>query len=263
MRRRTLAAPLAAALLGAAGPAAASNPQTYAVGTIPVAGTVATVQFPIGTGFQGEVGTAALGQGTYDNDNPFAYLSLVAGTAWLHFDGVRDLRLSAGFQEFRYREIPPLGVKDSHEERGVFRARLQQPRGAAALYEMLQLDVRSFNYPTGENRYLVYRPRFRVGQGFNLDAQRISSLVLYQEIAFRFSPDPYAKRAFEFFRAYFGYLWTTQRGTFVSLGILGQIGLNPGATRYDLLWGPVLGISHWFRAEKPEAPPPAPDAEVQ
>ena len=263
MRARTLGAGLGLAALLLATPAVADNPGTYQVGNIPVAGVIGTVQFPVAPGFQAEVGAAALGQGTYDNDNPLAYLALAAGTAWLHYDGVKDLRLSAGFQEFLYREIPPLGVQDSHEERGVLRARLQQPRGAAALYEMLQLDIRSFDYPTGDARYLVYRPRFRIGQGFNLDAQRISSLAFYEEVAFRFSPDAYAKRAFDFFRVYVGYLWTTKRGTFVTLGLLGQVGLNPGATRYDVLWGPVLGFSYWFRSEAPETPPPAPDAEVQ
>ena len=104
----------------------------------------------------------------------------------------------------------------------------------------------------------------RIGQGFNLDAARISSLVLYQEIAFRFSTDEdYAARAFEFFRAFVGYAFTTRRGTNVTFGLLGQVSLNPAATRYDFLWGPVLGVAHRFRASRPDAPPQPPDAEVQ
>ena len=266
MRARALAGSvLAAAFLAPAARVDAANPGTYAVGNVPVAGAVATVQLPIARGWQTELGGAALGQGTYDNDNPFAYLGVVGGTAWLHFDGVQNLRLSGGFQEFLYPAIEPLGVQKTHEERGVLRARIQQPRGASALYELVQVDFRSFNYPAGDHQ-LAWRPRFRVGQGFNLDAARIQSLVLYQEVAFHYASNGYYKRGFEFFRGYVGYLWTTRRGTFVSLGLLGQIGLNPGATRYDVLWGPVLAISHWFRAAAPpETPPPdvEPDIEVE
>jgi hypothetical protein len=129
---------------------------------------------------------------------------------------------------------------------------------------MVQLDVRSFDDPGGTHR-LVLRPRFRVGQGFNLDAVRIHSLVLYQELAFRFGEEGYAARAFEFFRAFAGYTWTTRRGTFVTVGLIGQLTLNPGATRYDLLWGPVLTASYRFRpAPAAAAEPPAPaDPEVQ
>ena len=88
--------------------------------------------------------------------------------------------------------------------------------------------------------------------------------MLYQEIAFRYATDAdYAARAFEFFRAFVGYAWTTRRGTNLSLGLLGQVSLNPAATRYDFLWGPVLGIAHRFKASAPSAPPPAPDVEVQ
>ena len=266
MRAPSLAASiLAAAVLAASPPAHAANPGTYAVGSTPVAGVVGTVQFPVARGFNTEVGAAALGQGTYTDDNPFAYLGLAAGTVWLHFDGVQDLRLSAGFQEFLYPAIDPLGVQKTHEERGVVRARVQQPRGAAALYEMFQLDLRSFNYPTGVHQF-AYRPRFRVGQGFNLDAVRVHSLVLYEEVAFHYASNGYYKRGFEFFRTYAGYLWTTKRGTFISLGVLAQVALNPGATRYDFLWGPVLGISYWFRAAAPpETPPPdvEPDIDLE
>ena len=249
---RSLLAPLAAALLAATPPAWAANPDTYQVGNVPIAGTVATVQVPIARGWATELGVAALGQGTYANDNPFAYLGVAAGTAWLHFDGVPNLRLSAGFQELLYPAIPPLGVQRTHEERGAVRARVQQPRGAAALYELVQ-------------HYFAWRPRLRIGQGFNLDAERIQSLVLYQEIAFHAAANGVYRRGFEFLRGYVGYLWTTRRGTFVSLGILGQITLNPAATRYDVLWGPVLGISYWFRAAGPETPPPdvEPDIEVE
>ena len=251
------------ALAAAPAPAAAENPATYKVGNIPVAGGVALVEFPLKGSFSGQLGVAVLSQGTYTNDNPFAYLSLWTPSAWLHWDGVPNLRLSLSFQEFLYEEIAPLGLPSTHEERGTLRARLQQPRGAAALYEMAQPDVRSFDDPGGTHR-LVYRPRFRVGQGFNLDEIRVQSLVLYQEIAFRFSTDEdYAARAFEFFRAFVGYAFTTRRGTNVTFGLLGQVSLNPAATRYDFLWGPVLGVAHRSRASKAEAPPLPPDAEVQ
>ena len=93
-----------------------------------------------------------LGQGTYEDHNPFAYLSAASPFAWVHFDVVPNLRLSAAFQEIFYREVAPLGLRDGHEERFVTRARLQQPRGTAALYELVQLDVRSFDDPGGTHR---------------------------------------------------------------------------------------------------------------
>ena len=259
---------LAAAVLLAAIPLAARAATilpTYAVGSIPVAPGYASVEFPIHGDFRGEVGALALGQGTYDDKNPFAYLSLVAPSAWLHFDGVANLRLSAAFQEFLYRAVPAMGIPDSHEERVVARARLQQPRGSAALYELVQLDVRSFDDAGGTHR-IVYVPRFRVGQGFNLDAVRIQSLVLYQELALRFSDASYTTRAFDFFRAFAGYTWTTRRGLFVTLGLVGQISLSPPATRYDFLFGPVLAFNYRFRTPVPaevETPPPPPDVELQ
>jgi len=263
MRDRARAAAwLALALVAAAAPARAENPGTYQVGNIPVAGAVASVEFPLRPGLAGEVDLAALGQGTYQDGNPLAYLSALIPGAWLHYDGVKNLRLSLGFQEALYGEVPPLRLKESHEERVLARARLQQPRGEAALYEQVQLDVRSFTDPLGEH-HLVYRPRFRVGQGFNLDAARINSLLLFEEIAFQLDGDGYVARPFNFFRAFAGYTWTTRRGTFLTLGLLGQITLNPGATRYDVLWGPVLGLSHRFRAQPAEAPPQPAEVEVQ
>jgi hypothetical protein len=260
---------LALAVAVAALPAAAANPGTYQVGSIPVAPGVAQVEFPVGPGFSAEVMGAVLGQGTYKDRNPFAYLSLWGLSAALHFDGIQNLRLTGAFQEFVTEPVPPLGIKETHEERGMIRARLQQPRGEAALYEMLQLDIRSFDDIAGVHR-LVFRPRFRIGQGFNLDAARVHSLVMYEEVALRYATDAdYARRAFEFFRAVLGYGWTTKRGTWVTLGVIGQVQLNPAATRYDLLFGPILAISYRFRAAKarpaaePEAPPPPPELDVQ
>jgi len=232
------------------------------VGNIPVAVGIASVEFPVSPPFAAEFDLALLGQGSYDNRNPFAYLSLVQPGGWLHFDGVENLRLSLGFQEELIRAVPSLGIKDSQEERGMARARLQQPRGQAALYEMTQLDVRSFDDPAGTHR-VVFRPRFRLGQGFNLDAVRIHSLVLYEEVAFQFAADDYLARPFSFFRTVAGYTWTTRRGTFVTLGIVGQVSLNAPATRYDVFWGPVLAFSHRFRSTAPETPPEPPEVDVQ
>ncbi|HTN52337.1 MAG TPA: hypothetical protein VML50_08055 [Anaeromyxobacter sp.] len=249
---------LAAALALSAPPAArAAELATYAAGAIPVAAAAANVEFPVGGDFRGELGTLVLGQGTYDDHNPFQYLSLVAPWAWLHFDGVRNLRLSVAFEEFLYAEVPPLGLPSGHEERLALRARLQQPRGEGALYELLQLDVRSFVDPGGTHRW-VYRPRFRIGQGFNLDAVHIHSIVLYQEVALRYAEDSYSRRAFEFFRAFIGYTGTTRRGVFVTLGLVGQVTLNPAATRLDLFYGPVLAFTYRVPSPRAEAAPPQP-----
>lgn len=257
-----LAAPLAAR-------AQATTLPTYAFGILPVSPVGASVEFPVHTGFQAEVGGLLMAQGGYQDFNPYQYLSLVVPWTTLHYDGVPNLRLSAGFQAFFYREVAALGLPAWNEQRVMVRARLQQPRGAAALYEMLQLDVRSFTDPGGVDR-LVFRPRLRIGQGFNLDAVRIHSLVLYQEVALRYSSDDYAKRAFDFFRAVVGYTWTTRRGTFATVGLLGQIQLNPANTRYDLLLGPVIVFQHRFLPARPAAPeageeaaPQVPDIEVQ
>jgi hypothetical protein len=262
-------AALALALAASPPLAAAANPGTYAVGNIPVAPGVLQVEGPVGGGFSVEGLGAVLSQGTYTDRNPFAYLSTWALSAALHFDGIPNLRLTAAVQEFVSEPVAPLGLKEGHEERGMLRARIQQPRGAAALYEMVQLDVRSFDDQTGVHR-IVFRPRFRIGQGFNLDAARVHSLVMYEEVALRFATDAdYAKRSFEFFRGVLGYGWTTKRGTWVTLAAIGQIQLNPAATRYDLLFGPILAISYRFRpakaeaAPETEAPPVPPEVDVQ
>jgi len=263
MNARSRGAPLLAlALLAATSPAEAANPSTYSVGTLTVAPGTASVEFPLGRGFAAELAVVAVGQGTYDEKNPFAYLAGVAPLAWVHWDGVPNLRLSASFQEIFWGEIAPLRIPSSTEERGVVRARLQQPRGAAALYEMFQLDVRNLEDAAG-NHHLVFRPRLRLGQGFNLDAVRIHSLVLYQEVAFRFAEEGYAARAFDFFRVFAGYMWTTRRGTFVTLGLVGQVSLNPPATAYTFLCGPALGVTYRFRPKAADTPPPPPDVEMQ
>lgn len=237
---------------------------SYAVGTAPIAAEANNLEFPIAGDFRGQVGVVLLTQGTYDDDNPFAHLSQVAPSLWLHYDGVENLRLSAAFQEYFQLNIPELGIPSGHEERLVGRARLQQPRGTSALYQMLQLDVRSFDDPTGKHQ-IVFRPRLRVGVGFNLDAARIHSAALYQEVALRFGDDAYIKRNFEFYRGVVGYTWTTRRGLFITLGVLGQVSLNPGGSTLSFFYGPILGLAYRIApsVKVQETPPEPPEVETE
>ncbi len=261
MPTRVFRALISSALLCAAATAGAANPSTVSVGTLPAAPITGSVEFPIGRGFATELGVVELTLGGYDDKNPFANLSGVGPAAWVHYDGVSNLRLSAAYQELFYFDVAPGRQPHSHEERVTLRARFQQPRGAAALYEMLQLDVMGFDDPTGARR-VEFRPRLRVGQGFNLDAVRIHSLVLYQEVGLRYGEGSYFARSFEFFRAVAGYMWTTRRGTFVTVGVVGQISLNPAATAYTFLVGPAIAVNYRFRAAAPETPPP-PGVEIE
>ena len=251
-------------LLGAAQASRAAAPElsTYAVGSIPVAVGQGDLEFPVSGDFRGQVGLLFLTQGTYQERNPFSHLSLISPSAWVHYDGVSNLRLSAGFQESWSLAVSSMGLPATHEERFMARARVQQPRGAAAIYEMLQLDLRSFDDPTGKHQ-LVFRPRLRVGTGFNLDATRIHSLVLYQEVALRFADAAYTKRAFDFYRAVVGYTWTTRRGTFITAGVVGQVSLSPAGSRLDFLYGPALSVAYRIvSAKAAEGPPDPPEIET-
>jgi hypothetical protein len=244
-------------------PAAASGLSSYAVGSIPVAGGIGDLEFPVTNDLKLQFTLGILSQGTYADSNPFAHFALFAPAAWLHWDGVDNVRLSAGLQEGFGQSISELGLPATREDRLMARARLQQPRGSGAIYEMLQLDLRSFDDVTGVHRW-VLRPRFRLGTGFNLDATRVHTLVLYQEFALRFAEASYTKRAFEFYRAVAGYTWTTRRGVFVTAGMIGQLTLSPAGTRLDLLWGPVLSFAYRILPQKPsvEAPPEPPEIET-
>ncbi len=251
---------LAAAAL-AVRPAAAAL-SNYAVGTLPVAAGLGGLEFPLAGDFRGQVGVLLLSQGTYDDKNPFAHLSVVSPSLWVHFDGLPNLRLSAAFQESWSLSVSEMGIPSSHEERYTARARLQQPRGASALYQMLQFDLRSFDDPTGKHQ-LVFRPRLRIGVGFNLDAERVHSTTLFQEAALRFADDSYTTRKFDYYRAVVGYTWTTRRGTFVTAGLFGQVQLSPGGTRLDFLYGPVLSLSYRIApaVKVAEVPPEPPEIE--
>ena len=246
------------------GPAAAAPPSTYAVGSIPVAVGQGDLEFPVSGDFRGQVGTVLVSQGTFDDRNPFSNFSGVGPWAWLHYDGVTNLRLSAGFEEVFTMSIPDLGISSSHEERFLLRARIQQPRGASALYQMLQLDIRSLDDPGGQH-HVVWRPRLRLGVGFNLDATRIHSTTLYVESALRFSDASYTTHAFDFFRTVVGYTWTTRRGLFATAAVIGQISQNPPANGLTILFGPVLSLA--YRINPPgkaaEEPPQPPEIEPQ
>jgi hypothetical protein len=245
------------ATVGAAQPLPAAGVASYAVDTLPVAAGIADLEFPLAGQVKAQTTILFFSQGDPDSGNPFAHLSLISPALLLHYDGITNVRLSAGFQEMAGLAISSLGVPSSHEERLVARARLQQPRGSSAIYEMLQFDLRSLEDAAGVHRW-VFRPRFRVGSGFNLDATRIHSLVLYQEVAVRFAEAAYTTRAFDFYRAVVGYTWTTRRGIFVTAGLIGQLQLNPAGTRLDFLYGPLLSFAYRILPEaKPAEPAPA------
>jgi hypothetical protein len=236
--------------------AAAAPPRlpTYSVGSVLIAPGNLTLEFPLFGDLRGQVGLTLLPQGTYEDRNPFAYLSGVFPYAWIHYDAVRNLRLSAGYQALWTLAVTPVGIPSGREDRYILRARYQEPLGASALYELAQLDFRSFDDARGVHQF-VLGPRFRVGQGFNLDAARINSLSLFEEVGFRFADPSYTKRKFDFFRAFVGYTWTSRHGIFVTFGVIGQISLNPPGTGISIFYGPLLSLAYRISPRVSAAPP--------
>jgi len=246
----------------AVSPPALALPQ-YGIGTVPVAAGQGELEFPVAGDFRAEVGFLGLSQGTFVDRNPFAHFSYLSPWTWIDWYAASNLRLSAGFQEIWNLGVSEMGIPSSHEERFMARARLQQPRGETALYQMLQFDVRSFDDPAG-NHQVVFRPRLRLGVGLNLDASRINSMALYQEAALRFADSSYTTRAFDFYRAVVGYTWTTRRGLFVNVALVGQASLDPSGANVAFLYGAVLSLA--YRIAPPsaavEVPPEPPQIET-
>jgi hypothetical protein len=246
---------LAFALLALAALPARAAPSSYEVGAVPIAAGQGTFEFPLSEAFRVELGLLGVSQGEVDGHNPFRYASVVTPWAWLHYDGIHDLRLSGAFQELWQPGISSQGIPESHEERLMLRARLQQPLGNTALYEMLQLDLRSLE-DLDRNHHFVFRSRARVGVGLNLDTNRIHSLTAYQEVTLRFGSSSYIERAFDFYQTVVGYTWTTRRGIFVTAGVLGEVALTPSGNELTLLYGPVLTFA--YRILPPTETPPEP-----
>jgi len=260
MRGCLVALALMAATHTPSGVEAAPGLSRYLVGSIQVAPGLLDFEFPLYRDLGGELTFSWITQGTFENSNPFAYLSIVSPSAAINLDAVRNVRLTVGFQELWYRAVPPVGIPRTTEERFFTRARVQQPRGSSAVYEAVELDLRNLSDPAG-NHHFIFRPRFQVGYGLNLDARRVYSATLFQEVALRFFDDSYTTHAFEYYRAFVGYTFTTRRGLFVSLGFIGQLSVNPPATQLTFAYGPLLSLK--FRifpatAQPLETPPEPP-----
>jgi hypothetical protein len=238
-------------------PASAWAQSSYTVGTVPVAAVEGDFEFPLTRDFRMQASFLALSQGTFSDDNPFAYLSLVSPWLWLHYDGIRNLRLSTWFQETWLRGVAPTGTRSARQEAYGLRARVQEPRGEAALYQMLQLDL--LNLHAGGQDFLIFRPRVRVGVGLNLDQNRIHSLTLYQEAALRFSEAAYTTHAFDYYRTIVGYTFTTRRGVFVTVAVLGNLAQNPAGNGLVLFYGPFLNFA--YRIVPSVDRPPEPEIE--
>jgi hypothetical protein len=236
-------------------PAAARAQSAYTVGTVPVAAVEGDFEFPLTRELRLQASFLALSQGTFSDNNPFAYLSLVSPWVWLHYDGFRNLRLSAWFQELWLRGVAPTGTASARQEAYGLRARIQEPRGDAALYQMLQLDMLDLHAPSGE--FIIFRPRVRVGVGLNLDQNRIHSLTLYQEASLRFSEAAYTTHPFDYYRTIVGYTFTTRRGVFVTVAVLGNLAQNPAGNGLVLFYGPFINFAYRIvpSADRPPEPP--------
>jgi hypothetical protein len=229
----------------------------YSVGTVPVGVAQGEFEFPLTRDFRLELGFLALSQGTFSDSNPFAYLSLLLPWFWLHYDGIRDLRLSASLQEAWLLGVG--STPSARQEAYALRARIQQPRGEAALYEMLQLDL--LNLHVGGRDFVIFRPRFRVGFGLNLDQNRIHSLTLYQEAALRFSEADYTTHPFDYYRTIVGYTFTTRRGVFVTVALLGNLAQTPAGNGLVLFYGPFVSFAYRIVPAAPDRPPDPPEVE--
>jgi hypothetical protein len=136
-------------------------------------------------------------QGNDTSNNPFDYWHAVQIRPWLHYDGIRNLTLTAGLSYIDYFNIPGSDNYAHHEWRVTAMATLNQRLSGGSLYEQVRYEWLDFADSHGTVQHLP-RLRLRAGQNLYLGEGRAKPyLGLYEEAIMQF-PDPsYSRVRFE------------------------------------------------------------------
>ena len=192
-------------------------------------------------------------QGTSDNGNPYAYAHGLQFRPWVHYDGIRNVTVTAAVSYICYFTVPGTSYYRHPEWRFSTFGTLKQSLSGGSLYEQLRFELLSFRASNGDVQQL---PRVRMRFGQNLHLSEHSSkpyLGLYEEAIAQFPQPSYSKVHFQGARFFAGYGFEYANRMIVLLGFKAEAEVSSSGSTVTLFYGPAFSVEYRFGKEKMNA----------
>ena len=208
----------------------------------------------------GQVDLQTVTQGAYlgVNDNPFAYWQRAHIRPWLQYHKSNSTLLAGSVSYMRRYAIPPLGNKRGDEVRLTLMGNFTQPESWGSLYEQVRVEVKNNKSDGASDWTHTPRVRLRFGQTFKLTEAHHQTLVVYEEVMFKYKEH---SKGYDIRRFFAGYSYTKNPKWVFTAGFIVQFQLNKNNTNVDIYFGPSITVRYHFGRPKHPHPPPDPDVD--
>ncbi len=219
----------------------------------PVAGFLldAAGQLRLPSEFSLEQQVQAATQATAGAADPVAYWHGLQIRPWLHYDGIRNVTLTASVSYIHYFSVPRSDNYSHHEWRVTAMGTLKQSLAGGSLYEQTRFEWLDFRDTHGVLQHLP-RLRFRFGQNIYLGEGRVKPyLGVYEEAILQFPQPSYSHVAFEGARFFAGGGIRLGARATALLGFKAAGEVSTSGSTMTLYFGPVFSVEYNFRRDRP------------
>ena len=190
-------------------------------------------------------------QGTSTYENPFTYSHGVQNRLWVHYDGFRDLTITASPSYIYYFAVPGTSNYKHPEWRFTVLGSLKQRFSGGSLYEQVRFELLDFRASNGEVQHLP-RLRFRFGQNIHLsDGPSKPYLGLYEEAIMQYPQASYSGVHFQGARFFGGCGFDYRKRTSVLVGFKAEAEVSSSGSTVTVFYGPVLSLQYNLGRREP------------
>jgi hypothetical protein len=183
-------------------------------------------------------------QGTSIYANPFAYSHGVQNRLWVHYDGFRDLTITASPSYIYYFAVPGTSNYRHPEWRFTVLGTLKQRFWGASLYEQARFELLDFRAGNGDVQHLP-RMRLRVGQNIHLAERRSKPyLGFYEEAITQYPQASYSGVHFQGARFFGGCGFDYRKRASVLVGFKAEAEVSNSGSTVTLFYGPVFSLQY-------------------
>ncbi|GAO44008.1 DUF2490 domain-containing protein [Flavihumibacter petaseus] len=239
--------------------AQSAAPPPYTMGFIPASISETDIAFPLYEKWHlhGQVDFQLVTQGTYVDQNPFAYAQRTVIRPWIMYSGFRNLKLWLGYAHNKKYEIKEAGNYETLERRIIVMGSIAQNLPKGSMFQQVRFETKFFDDREGVHQAV---PRLRARFGVNHYLRQHSSkpifkapnISYYTELMLKFADKDYAEEHFDIFRLSVYYSAGINHNLHFLAGMIGQMQLRTNGTQFDVYYGPMISLRYSINKKERE-----------